>query len=155
MPDPDAEAPTLRAARGDFAWDAVEIRRYKDGDEAPFQGVTRQTLFCDPRLLGELRYFEVAPGGYSTLERHEHMHAVVILRGGGQCLVGREVHAIGIHDLVTVPPWTWHQFRAAPDEALGFLCLVNSERDRPQLPTAAELEDLKRTPAARDFLAGR
>ncbi len=26
-------------------------------------------------------------------------------------------------DLVTVPPWTWHQFRATADEPLGFLWL--------------------------------
>jgi quercetin dioxygenase-like cupin family protein len=39
---------------------------------------------------------------------------------------------------VSVPPMTWHQFRAADDEALGFLCVVTTERDRPQLPGADE-----------------
>ena len=38
-------------------------------------------------------------------------------------------------DLVTIPSWTWHQFRATDGEPLGFLCMVNAERDRPQLPT--------------------
>ena len=56
-----------------------------------------------PTLQGELRYFEMAPGGFSTLERHEHMHAVLILRGRGHCLVGDEVSAIETRDLVTVP----------------------------------------------------
>jgi hypothetical protein len=37
---------------------------------------------------------------------------------------------------------TWHQFRAAPDSPLGFLCLVAADRDRPQLPTPAEAERL-------------
>ncbi len=77
-------------------------------------------------MHGELRYFEVAPGGFSTLERHEHMHAVLILRGRGHCLVGGEVKPIETRDLVTVPPMTWHQFRATRGEPLGFLCMVNA-----------------------------
>src|SRR5579883_2300542 len=100
---------THRAARGDYHWDGVEVRRYKEDPAAPYRDVTRQVLFSDPRLKGELRYFEVAPGGYSTLEKHEHMHAVLVLRGGGACLIGDEVRALKLNDLVTVPPWTWHQ----------------------------------------------
>ena len=42
---------------------------------------------------------------------------------------------IGALDLVTVPPWAWRQFRATLDEALGFLCMVDAQRDRPHLPT--------------------
>jgi len=38
----------------------------------------------------------------------------------------------------------WHQFRAATDEPLGFLCMVTAERDRPQLPDAAEVEVISR-----------
>ena len=87
-------------------------------------------------MAGELRYFEVAPGGFSTLERHEHMHAVLILRGRGHCLVGDEVKQLETRDLVTVPPMTWHQFRATTDEPLGFLCMVDAQRDKPQLPDA-------------------
>jgi mannose-6-phosphate isomerase-like protein (cupin superfamily) len=117
--------------------------------------VTRQILFSDPRLKGELRYFEVSAGGYSTLEKHEHMHAVLVLRGGGTCLVGDVVRDLQQNDLVTVPPWTWHQFRATKDEPLGFLCMVNSERDRPQLPSEGELEALKSDPKVRDFLDGK
>ncbi|HET9578953.1 MAG TPA: cupin domain-containing protein, partial [Usitatibacter sp.] len=83
---------------------------------------------------------EVAPGGWTTLERHEHVHAVMVIRGSGQCLVGDEAYEIGTHDLVSVPPLTWHQFRAAPGEPLGFLCLVASERDRPQLPAEGEAQ---------------
>jgi quercetin dioxygenase-like cupin family protein len=35
-----------------------------------------------------------------------------------------------VNDLVNVPPMTWHQFRAAADAPLGFLCLVPATRDR-------------------------
>ena len=73
-----------------FRWEQTDLLAYKE-DGSPFKAITRQTLFRDPALKCELRYFEVAPGGYSTLERHEHMHAVLVLRGRGECLVGNEV----------------------------------------------------------------
>jgi mannose-6-phosphate isomerase-like protein (cupin superfamily) len=145
------ERPAHRAARG-HRWDQVELRPYKEDERALFKTVSRQILFSDPALDAELRYFEVAPGGFSTLERHEHMHAVMVLRGRGECLVGREVRKIELHDLVTVPPWTWHQFRAGAQEPLGFLCMVNARRDRPRLPTDAELEELRKDEAVARFL---
>ncbi len=80
-----------RKAKADFRWEGVEMRPYKEDERALYKTITRQVLFSDPDMAGELRYFEVAPGGFSTLERHEHMHGVLILRGRGQCLVGDEV----------------------------------------------------------------
>src|SRR5215216_5339447 len=91
-----------RAAQQDFRWNDVEMRPYKEDERALYKTITRQVLFSDPAMAGELRYFEVAPGGFSTLERHEHMHGVLILRGSGHCLVGSEVRPIEAHDLVTV-----------------------------------------------------
>jgi mannose-6-phosphate isomerase-like protein (cupin superfamily) len=135
------DRPIHRRAEG-YRWEGVEELPYKEDERALFKSVTRQVLFSDPDLQGELRYFEVAPGGFSTLERHEHMHAVLILRGRGHCLVGGEVKPIETRDLVTVPPMTWHQFRATRGEPLGFLCMVNAGRDRPQLPSAEDLAAL-------------
>jgi mannose-6-phosphate isomerase-like protein (cupin superfamily) len=144
---------TVHRKAGDgYQWEGVERRPYKEDERALFKTITRQILFSDPELHGELRYFEVAPGGFSTLERHEHMHAVLILRGSGRCLVGREIRPLETHDLVTVPPWTWHQFRATGNEPLGFLCLVNAQRDKPQLPSAQELADLQENPEIGAFL---
>ena len=134
--------PLVRRHRGDFHWDGVDVLKYKQDGAAPFRDVTRQVLFDAQDPPAQLRYFEVAPGGWTTLERHEHVHAVMVIRGKGQCLVGDTAYEIGTHDLVSVPPMTWHQFRAAPGEALGFLCLVASERDRPQLPREGEAEDI-------------
>lgn len=131
-------------AAGDYRWQGVELLRYKDEGTAPFRDITRQVLFAPPDQASELRYFEIAPGGHSTLERHEHTHAVLILRGHGSVRLGDEIHAIAERDLVTVDPLTWHQFHAAADSALGFLCLVSKERDRPQLPTPEELARLTR-----------
>jgi gentisate 1,2-dioxygenase len=74
------------------------------------------------------------------------VHAVMILRGSGTALVGTQVSAFGPYDLFRVPPLTWHQFCASDDEPMGFLCLVRSERDRPQLPTADDLAELRAQP---------
>ena len=136
----------------DFRWAAVELLRYKEEGTAPFRDVTRQTLFRRPDMHCELRYFEVAPGGHSTLERHLHAHAVMVLRGRGAVLVGTDVFPLKALDLVTVPPSTWHQFRAAAEAPLGFLCMVDAERDKPELADARELERLRASPAAAAFL---
>jgi quercetin dioxygenase-like cupin family protein len=138
-----SEQPLVRKAHGDFHWDGVDVLAYKQDASAPFKDVTRQVLF-EGSLPTQLRYFEVAPGGWTTLERHEHVHAVMVIRGRGQCLVGEQAYDIALHDLVSVPPMTWHQFHAAPDEPLGFLCMVTSERDRPQLPASDEVETISR-----------
>ena len=137
-----------------FRWEETDLLAYKEEGSAPFKAITRQTLFRDPALKCELRYFEMAPGGYSTLERHAHMHAVLILRGRGEVLVGDEVRKIGTNDLVTIEPWTWHQFRAGPEEPLGFLCMVNAERDKPSLPTAEERKAFEADPLIAAFLKG-
>ncbi len=139
-----SEGPLVRKHSGDFHWEGVDVLRYKQDGAAPFRDVTRQVLFDSSDPPAQLRYFEVAPGGYTTLERHEHVHAVMVIRGHGQCLVGDKAYEIAMNDLVDVPPMTWHQFHAAPGEALGFLCLVPSLRDRPQLPGAGEALEIAR-----------
>jgi mannose-6-phosphate isomerase-like protein (cupin superfamily) len=154
IPESELAAPPFRAFDPGFRWEATALLAYKEAGSAPFRSVTRQVLFHDPQMKAELRYFEVAPGGWSTLERHQHMHAVMILRGRGRCLVGDQVRAVGPYDLVTIRPMTWHQFRAGPLEPLGFLCMVDAERDKPQLPTEEELAALRANPMIRAFLAG-
>ena len=136
----------------DFRWDGVEVLAYKQEGSAPFLGVTRQVLFDQPELASQLRYFEVSPGGHSTLERHEHVHGVVIVRGCGDALVGTDLFELRQFDLITVPPMNWHQFRAQEDEPLGFLCLVNQDRDRPQLPNEGDLNELRQLPKVASFI---
>jgi quercetin dioxygenase-like cupin family protein len=142
----------LRRHEGEFAWEGVERLPYKESDAALFKGISRQILFSQAGMAGELRYFEIEPGGFSTLERHAHLHGVMIIRGSGRCLVGTQVQEIGPFDLITIPAWTWHQFRTAPGEALGFLCLVDAIRDKPALPTPDELAALKAVPEIAAFL---
>ena len=64
------------------------------------------------------------------------------------------VRAVKALDLVTIPSWAWHQFRATSGEPLGFLCMVNVDRDRPRLPDADDLARLMAVPAVAGFLSG-
>ena len=142
----------FRKATDAFTWDEVEVLAYKQDGSVPFKDITRQVLFHDPNLACELRYFEMAAGGYSTLERHQHVHGVTILRGHGSCLLGDKIFKVAPRDLVTIPSWTWHQFKADANEPMGFLCMVNIARDRPVLPTETEMAELRSNPAIAEFM---
>lgn len=127
----------IRGGAGD--WANVQPRRYKREEEglARFRDVTRHTLLGagpdggEAGLGFELRYFEVAPGGYSSLERHAHGHAVVIVKGKGAVRLGEATEPVAALDVVYVAPHDVHRFSADAGEALGFLCVVDLARDRP------------------------
>src|SRR6266699_3107081 len=53
--------PIHRRAQRDYGWEGVERLPYKEDERALFKSVSRQILFSDPDLAGELRYFEVQP----------------------------------------------------------------------------------------------
>ena len=135
-----------------FRWEGIAVKPYK-ADGTHFSGITRQTLFeGGDGLECQLRYFEVAPGGWSSLERHQHAHAVMVVRGAGRVLVGERLLDARTHDLVRVPPLTWHQFQTQGDEPLGFLCMVDCDRDAPERPDAAALAALRGDPAVAAFI---
>lgn len=137
---------------GEFRWEGIPVMPYK-ADGTHFAGITRQVLFDGGDGLScQLRYFEIAAGGYSSLERHHHAHAVMIVRGPGRALVGDRLLELGLHDLVRVPSLTWHQFRAADDRPLGFLCVVDCERDVPERPDAEALAALRARPEIAAFI---
>lgn len=130
-----------------YRWRGVSLTDYKDkGEGTLFKDITRQTLLGEgegeERLRFLTRYFEIAPGGYSTLERHEHPHAVVVIRGGGRVVLEDGVHEVSVPDCVYIAPYTFHQFHATGAEPLGFLCMVDRERDRPELPGEDDLRRL-------------
>ena len=131
-----SEAPSpsyVRKFAGDFTWHQTLQQEYKADPNAGWQGVRRTELAGDSeRLPFHVRYFEIEPGGYSSLEKHEHQHVVTVLRGRGTVTLGSHVRDIGFGDVVYVAPMEVHQFaNSTADEPLGFLCLVAAERDRP------------------------
>jgi quercetin dioxygenase-like cupin family protein len=126
-----------------YHWDGVERKMYKT-DTTNFQGVSRYSLLGEAddewELNMQTRYFEVEAGGYTSLEQHRHPHTVVIIRGSGHVVLGDEVHPIALHDVVFVSPETLHQFHAAVNEPLGFICIVDRYRDKPAIPSNQTIE---------------
>jgi len=120
---------------GDFTWTGVATEAYKATTET-WRGITRRELVGkrgeSPRF--HVRYFEIAPGGHSTLEQHEHEHVVIPQRGRGEAQLGCDVYRVGFGDVVYVAPNEPHQFRnpEGAQEPFGFLCIVNAERDLPR-----------------------
>lgn len=125
-----------------YTWDGVEReaythgQKYEDGEKTgqKWQGVIRQVLIGNQieATRFHVRYFEVLPGGYSSLEKHQHAHVVIVIRGHGKAVLDATAHEILPFDSVYVAPWTPHQFLALGDEPFGFFCVVDAERDRPQ-----------------------
>jgi quercetin dioxygenase-like cupin family protein len=141
-----------------FRWRGVEEKAYKfaPGNERGmgWRGVTRMTLASPSDISSgfELRYFEIEPDGYSSLEKHRHVHFVVALRGSGRALVGDAVFELEPFDAIYVAPLTPHRWLNAGDEPFGFLCTVDAERDRPQPLDDAEWESLQKNPAAAPYV---
>lgn len=141
-----------RFDRATFSWEGIPAQVYKRGEAGAFgmgwRDVVRHTL-AGGNLAFQLRYFEIAPGGFSSLEKHQHAHAIVVLRGRGTVIAGRDVHAVEPFDLVVVPGGTPHQFVAAGEEPFGFLCPVDAGRDAPQALSPEELRALLAHPQVR------
>lgn len=152
---PQARIPFDGAA---FRWKGIEPRAYRErASRQPgmgFSGVTRHTLAKGEELPAEfeLRYFELDPGGYSSLEKHEHAHFVVALRGSGRALVGEDVIELEPFDAVYVAPQTPHRWINSRDEPFGFLCPVDSSRDRPQPLDQAEWKALRENPVTAPYV---
>src|SRR5438067_12207812 len=98
---------------GGFAWEGVEREAYKP-EGSNFRDVTRQVLLGERPGEADLnfvtRYYELEPGGYSSLERHQHPHTVVVFRGAGKVILEDTVTEIRPYDCVYVAPNCLHQF---------------------------------------------
>jgi quercetin dioxygenase-like cupin family protein len=117
----------------DFRWEGVPVTEYKSPADH-WCGVARMVLAGKggEQTAFQVRYFEIAPGGFSSLEHHTHEHVVVVLRGRGQVRLGGAVHDLGFGDGVYVAPHEVHQFRnPSATEPFGFLCVVDARRDAP------------------------
>ena len=110
--------------RGDFDWEGVEVGRYPP--EKNMKGVSVRYLFGPQEKAPNFafRYFEVEPGGYTSLDQHAHDHGVVVQRGQGRMRLGDEEFDISSGDAVYVPGDEVHQFHNTGDEPFGFFCVI-------------------------------
>jgi len=141
-----------------FRWSGIAGQKYKSGSGDArgmgWKGVSRWVLARPEAIQAdyELRYFEIEPAGYSSLEKHRHVHFVVVLRGRGRALVGKRVVDLSPLDALHVPPLTPHRWLNESGEPFGFLCPVDRARDRPQPIDDDEWELLRANPVTARYV---
>jgi ribulose-bisphosphate carboxylase large chain len=120
--------------KGDYTWRGIHTEKYKKrGME--WADIIRRTLIGNHGETAKfhVRYFEIAPGGYSSLERHRHEHVIIGIRGKGICIAGKKKLTVCFLDTIYIDPNTPHQLKNMSEEPFGFLCIVNAKRDCPTL----------------------
>ena len=107
---------------GAFAWEGVSAQAYGGADAA---GVCKRVLVGqgDGAQGFEMRYFEVSPGGRTSLDRHAHDHGVLILRGRARVLLGDRTVEAGYGDVFYIPGHETHQLESIGEGPLGFVCV--------------------------------
>ena len=120
--------------RADYSWKGIKDESYKPVGGG-WQDIVRKVIIGShgESTHFHLRYFEIMPGGFSTLERHRHEHVVICVRGKGRILIGEKLHRVDFLDTVYISPNTIHQLTNPFDEPFGFFCIVNAKRDKPKL----------------------
>lgn len=120
--------------KGAFRWNRIKTERYKPSGK-DWSDIVRQTLIGNRGESAKfhLRYFEIAPGGFSSLEMHEHEHVVIGTRGKGICIAGKKKYQISFLDTLYIKPNAPHQLKNPFSEPFGFFCIVNAKRDRPKI----------------------
>jgi len=123
--------------KGNFGWKGIKAEQYKPAGK-DWADIVRQTLIGNrgESTKFHLRYFEIAPGGFSSCEMHRHEHVVIGIRGKGVCVVGKKKHEIGFLDTLYIKPEEAHQLRNISNEPFGFFCIVNAKRDKPKILSA-------------------
>ncbi len=136
--------------KGNFTWKGIKTERYKSSGKG-WSDIVRQTLIGNhgETTKFHLRYFEIAPDGYSSFEMHKHEHVVIGIRGKGICIVrnprsallgespeateAEKTFEIEFLDTLHIQPDAPHQLRNPFNEPFGFFCIVNAKRDRPKI----------------------
>ena len=122
--------------RDDFSWQGRSPASYKMSSELPFRNVTRFELIgkSGERSEADLRYFQIEPGGYTSLEKHLHTHTIICIRGEGLLVMDGQDILLKPFDIAHVSPLEVHQLKNESSEPFGFFCIVDHERDRPMKP---------------------
>jgi len=124
----------LMRLKKDYSWGGVKTQRYKEPDGS-WSDVLRRVLVGEAgeRTRFHLRYFEIAPGGYTTFESHRHEHVVIGVRGQGICRLSEKRYKISPLDVLYISPKEPHQLKNPYTEPFGFFCIVDAKRDRPKI----------------------
>jgi len=117
--------------RGQFDWEGVSPSRYPPGKE--MQGVSVRWLIgpADGAANFAIRYFEIEPGGWTSLDQHAHDHGVFVLRGQGLVILDQTEYQVAEGDVVYIAPHKVHQLRNVTEEPFGFLCVISPKKNAP------------------------
>jgi len=120
--------------KGSFTWQGIKTEKYK-AKGTHWADVIRRVLIGNHAESAKfhLRYFEIAPGGYSSFEKHKHEHVVVGMRGKGKVICGKQNYELNFLDTLYIAPHTPHQLRNPYGKPFGFFCIVNARRDKPKI----------------------
>jgi quercetin dioxygenase-like cupin family protein len=126
----EGDTGTIHRYQGAYSWEHVKPGEYPPGKD--MQGVSVRWLIGPDQGAQNfcLRYFEVAPGGWTSLDQHAHDHGVFVLRGQGQVRLGDEEHEVSFGDVIFIPPHAVHQLKNTGQEPLGFLCVIPPKEKR-------------------------
>lgn len=116
-----------------FRWRGVVREAYRNLAGGAAAGASRQVLVAGSAgapIGFDVRYFELTAGGRTNFEQHQHAHVVIGLRGAGRVRLGRRWVRLRSLDACYVAPNTPHELHNDRRSPFGFLCIVDSERDR-------------------------
>jgi quercetin dioxygenase-like cupin family protein len=129
-----ASKTALYTHKGNLRWKGVRDELYKtEGGE--WSNIVRRILIGSHGETAKfhVRYFEIASGGCSSLERHRHEHVVICVRGEGIVQTGEKRSRMKYMDTLYISPDTVHQLSNPFEAPFGFLCIVNAKRDKPKI----------------------
>ncbi len=134
----------LHRFRPGYTWSEVARERYKD-QPGHWCGIDRNTIVGGKGESSafHLRYFEIEPGGNSSLEKHNHEHTVICVRGRGRAVAGGSLFELDNLDVLYIAPDQPHQLINPYNEPFGFFCIVDAERDRPRELEEKDIERLE------------
>ncbi len=120
--------------KGNMTWRGVADEPYKTV-AGGWSDIIRRVLIGTRGETAKfhVRYFEIAQGGASSLERHKHEHVVICVRGEGIVRTGKSRRKMGFMDVLYISPDTIHQLTNPYKSPFGFFCIVNAKRDRPKV----------------------
>ena len=132
-----------------FRWDTIPLIDYKEtggksGTQVTFKNISRQNIITkEDGTSFEVRLFECGPEGFSTLEKHQHTHIVMIARGEGKIIIGDGIYDAKPFDFFIIPEWHPHQLINIKEEPFSFFCTVNAQRDSFKLLSIEEISRLR------------
>ncbi|MCC6896784.1 MAG: cupin domain-containing protein [Anaerolineae bacterium] len=104
----------------DWRWEDVNVEGYNTNN------ATKQVLISEkdgaPNFA--MRCFTVPAREFSSLDKHERDHGVMVMQGRARVQLGETYTEVGVGDVVYIPGWEVHQFENLTDEPFVFLCIV-------------------------------